>query len=255
MSNHKPDPMSSEDNEAWQPFQRVIEDKPHLALVRTDWTETGPDRSRGMCLIVTITYPPGEIGLPSPQTFVNVQQAEDVATAALERTCKADCLGTLMGDGNRHVYFYAASDAGASEAIAKLQVPEVRISLQTDRDPQWQRVVEDVWPTPEEMRWNGDKSVIDELAENGDDLTTPRPIEHLAVFPNKEAAMKFVQWLREAGFELMEDPSKNDGEWYVEFSQDAVPEIDEVYEQSSAATQAAEDLGGEYDGWQCSIVK
>lgn len=247
--------MQHDNDEAWQPFERVIDDKAFLALVRTDWTQQGPDRSRPTAIIVTITYTPRDNGLPSPEVFEHVKQAEDATTQAIERTCNATCVGTLMGDGKRSLYFYAASDAGANDAIAKVAAPGVKVALRSQRDPNWECVVDDVWPTPEEMRWNADKSVLDQLEESGDDMTSPRPIEHLAVFPSKEAAARFVQWLREEGFELLEGPSKHDGEWQVEFSQMASPDIDEIFDQTSAASHAAEELGGEYDGWQCRIVK
>ncbi len=247
--------MQHEHDEAWQPFERVIDDKPFLALARTDWTEQGPDRTLPMAIIVTLAFTPRDNGLPTPEVFECVKQADEAATQAIVRTCKAICVGTLMGDGRRSLYFYAASDAGANEAIAKVSAPGVKVSLRSQRDPTWECVVDDVWPTPEEMRWNADKSVIEQLEEAGDDMTSPRPIEHLAVFPSKEAAAKFVQWLREEGFELMEGPSKHDGEWQVEFSQTSTLDIDEIFDQTSAASHAAEELGGEYDGWQCRVVK
>ncbi|MFN5944045.1 MAG: DUF695 domain-containing protein [Phycisphaerae bacterium] len=247
--------MSTEHDEAWQPFERVIDDKPYLALARTDWTQDGPDRTKPIALIVTITFTARENGLPTPEVFEHVKQADEAATHAIERTCKAVCVGTLMGGGQRRLYFYAAADSGANEAIAKITAPGVKLSVDTHEDPAWERVVEDVWPTPEEMRWNADKSVIDQLEDAGDDMTSPRPIEHLAVFPSKDAAANFVQWLREEGFELMDGPAKHDGEWHVEFSQVSSLDLDEIFDQTSAASQAAEERGGEYDGWQCRVIK
>ncbi|HLP84852.1 MAG TPA: DUF695 domain-containing protein [Phycisphaerales bacterium] len=244
-----------EHDEAWQPFERVIDDRPFLALVRTDWTEHGPDRARPVAIIVTLGFAARDNGLPTPEVFECVRQADDAATAALESACKAICVGTLMGNGARSLYFYASSDANAQAAMSKVAAPGVKVAMRSQRDAAWQCVVDDVWPTPEEIRWNADKSVLDQLEEAGDDMSTPRPIEHLAILPSKEAAAKFVEWLREEGFELTDGPAKHEGAWHVEFSQTCAPDIDEIYDQTSAAAQMADELGGEYDGWQCGIVK
>jgi hypothetical protein len=40
----------------------------------------------------------------------------------------------------------------------------------------------------------------------------------------------------------------------VFFSKDSAADLEEITEQSFAAMLAAEDLDGEYDGWQSSIV-
>lgn len=247
--------MSTEHDEAWQPFERVIDDKPYLALARTDWTQDGPDRSKPVVVVVTLSFTVRDNGLPTPEVFAHVKQADDAVTQAIERTCKAVCVGTLMGGGQRRLYFYAPAETGAQAAVANVTAPGVTISVQTQKDPAWERVVEEVWPTPEEMRWNADKSVIDQLEEAGDDMTSARPIEHLAVFPSKDAAANFVQWLREEGFELMDGPSKHDGQWHVEFSQVSSLDLDEIFDQTSAASQSAEEHGGEYDGWQCRVIK
>ena len=127
--------------------------------------------------------------------------------------------------------------------------------MRSANDPNWKKFA-DALPTPEEIRWNEDLAVIEQLEEYGDDHSVPRPIEHMVYLPTEEARLEFMKWARENGYEMiMETGRREKRGWPAEFAMESAIDIDEIFGQTCAITVEAERLGGTYDGWQTRAVE
>jgi hypothetical protein len=177
----------------------------------------------------------------------------------MERRFGAVCIAMMSGQGRRRWFYYSKSESGLGEAItaAASKWPAYPLAVKVQRDPRWEQLEKQLLPTAAEFRWNADLSVIQALEEAGDDMKTPRPIEHYAYFPDSTTRRQFVDWLRENDFELDEllVPNDDHPKPGVKFSRISTPELDEVYDQTCLASQGAEECGGDYDGWESQVVK
>lgn len=254
---------SNTDGQSWDLYQRLIDDEVALANVDSGWTSQGPSAALPTCVVVMLHYPQdGEAGLPSPSTHKSMTQAADTLVAHLESELGARCVATVLGAGTYRAYFYAprigpGGDEPYRAAIAQTEgLATYAPQLRMEHDPQWKIVVEEAWPTATELRFNADMSVLMQLEEGGDDMTTPREIEHVAIFANSAAASGFSRWAGSHGYTLRGQPSRDaNGQWLVEFAKVAPPDLDVISEQTAEITNAVDAQGGEYDGWGCRIVR
>lgn len=99
--------------------------------------------------------------------------------------------------------------------------------------------------------------VIENLERLGDDGSTPRDIEHLTCFPNKESAESFLAWAVANGFML--DPQVSatevDGDVCLLLIHHGRVSIAELSPKTILMMQKSAEFGGEYDGWETEVVK
>jgi len=253
------------DNQNWEAFQRMIDDMPATALVESSWTEAGPDPDKPVCVIIRVPFESEEeLGLPdTDEEFEALDAMTEAFVKVLCGKHKADFVGKLLHNFAHSLYFYAPSNEGIEEAVASAigRFKGREADVTCIDDPEWERIGEDVWPTDIEIRWNADLSVLQSLEEGEDDMTTPREIEHLAVFASLESCEQFAQWAKGEGYTVASPESDDDGDgdggeaYTIEFSKLCAPNIEEIFEQTGAISDAAEELGGTYDGWQCAVIK
>ncbi len=252
--------------ESFRVYQRMVDEKPAIVLVNEAFFDERNREGLPACIVAWATVSDvQETGLPTPEALEQLHALDESIDTAAER-CGAVCPATMTRDGRRTWLIYAAKPDAVLTAIgaaAKGAGPmgagmgmgvAIGIGVRAERDPDWKKF-EEMLPTPEEARWNNDLMVIEQLEENGDVLTEPREIEHLAYFPTRGAMEAFIEWLGENGFDVMDADAGGEGRFAVEFSKVSAIEIDAIYEQTCGATVAAEELGGEYDGWQTRVIK
>lgn len=243
----------------WEWYQRLVDERPVLAQVNVGVLGGEPDAGRPFIVRADAAIRDADAeGLPGKAEFARLESLGERLMAAAARVGAPECLGVLTGRGRRSWYFGVATSPALQEALreaARWAGSEVEVSA--TRDPGWKVLEEELLPSPEEIRWNADMSVIAQLEEAGDDMASPRPIVHYAYFPSGDARREFVGWLEESGFavEGMIEPGEQNALPGVKFSHVGVPEIGEVFERTSGAAIEAEKCGGEYDGWETAVVR
>lgn len=176
---------------------------------------------------------------------------------AYAREHRGRYVGHYTCAGARYAFVYADIDeATANElvtAAARAAQREVRYYL--DHEPNFDAYFELLSPTDDDWRVINDLRVFDLLRENGDPLTEPRRIDHVAFFDDRDAAQDFADWLSERGYALEGvDADSEDGaeSFRVRFWQVELPTIWKL--DTVALRHACDERGGEYDGWECPVL-
>ncbi|MEC8579510.1 MAG: ribonuclease E inhibitor RraB [Pseudomonadota bacterium] len=96
------------------------------------------------------------------------------------------------------------------------------------------------------------RSVFLLLEEHGDNLEVPREIDHNFIFKNREDAEQLTKTLEEKGFKVSTSTRGFFKKSYDLLAQrvDAPRQLDPI---TFELKQLADELGGEYDGWGCSV--
>ncbi|MFO0633227.1 MAG: DUF695 domain-containing protein [Nannocystaceae bacterium] len=197
-------------------------------------------------------------GLRSREEFDALSALEDRLAEALGYTVDGWMVGRVVYRGNTDLFFYlpTADEDDEDEridSIIEAARGDYEISRSIDEDTGWGFYFDFLWPDRAAMQSMGNRRVLMQLSEAGDDPTRERVIDHFAFFEDAKTCKRIAAELREHGFDVDEPTERDDGSWALQFHRtDALANgrIDEV---------TAEILGiigeddGAYDGWGCPV--
>jgi hypothetical protein len=219
--------------------------------------QDAPVASHSVLGLVEITMlTPRPDGLSSDSEADALNELEDAIVNALVASGAINC-GRTTGRGVRTLAFYAASSPAFEKAArtATRAFPAYACEIETKSDPDWDYYLDFLFPSPEEWERMKNQKVLRALIENGDQLDRPREIDHWVFFDDQDAADAFASGLASEGFTLRGTPAplEDGGPISVQFwREDAPREIDGI---TQALSEQARALGGDYDGWECPIIR
>lgn len=247
----------------WVVFERDFDGSTGIILVNLSPGPEVPDPDRPLCISVGVAFKTaGPEGLPEAPELEDLAKVEDAIAEALQAGFDARLVGALALNGERRWCFYAKAAADAQSAAQKAvsalgpalmdYTPEVSVL----EDPYWSAFNKNFLPDEREHRAALDMSVINALAEAGDQLDRPRQIEHCAFLPSEAGRDSFCDWAKSNGFTIDErGEADDDGVFAVLFSHEGPALPESITEMTCLATEGAELFEGMYDGWQCRIVR
>jgi len=238
----------------WQFYECTVDDA-HRALITVDVSlhDAGPDAARPFVLRVVVPFvDPQEDGFHRAAERERIDQIE-AELGAIVAELGGLYVGRAIFAGARRHYFYLAGEEAARTAgeRARAAVTDRALEAAGFEDPEWSEYFGFLYPNDLAWQFIQDRLTIASLRDQGDDLETPRKIEHAAVFPTADARTGFIAKITELGFAI-EDTSDDLGgamPHEVEFS--AVRRPLEDLRLNEKLLLLATEAGGEYDGWGC----
>jgi hypothetical protein len=241
----------------WEFYECTVDDK-HRALITVDVSryDGAPDPARPFVLRVVVPFVnPQEDGFHPAEERERIDQIEQ-QLGGVVAGLGGVYVGRAIFDGARRHYYYLA-DHDAAKAAG-----EQCIAAVTDRaleaggfsDPEWSEYFGFLYPNDLAWQFIQDRNTIAALRDQGDDLETPRKIEHAAVFPSAAARDGFAAQLGELGFEIDDTSDDLAGPMSHEVEFSATRKPLEVLRLNEKLLLLASEAGGEYDGWGCEVV-
>lgn len=256
------------DDADWGQYMLDLDGQPGSCIIDLAWAERGPQEELGACALVRVPFnTPEESGLGEESEVMALREAEEPWVEQLRNELGAVLVATVRGGGQLDYWFYAPESNDELDqrlldsAAAAFDGHTVEGGSQSD--PEWTHYFEALMPDEQGLRQVGDLRVIMALAEAGDDGETPRDIEHAALFPDREAADKFVEKIKEDGFRVdgvdqTEAEPEDGGDpvtvWMVQFSNHSDVNPQTITPVTWGLETLAAECGGQYDGWQTSVI-
>ncbi len=221
-----------------------------------------PSHTRRLTLRVPMKHARPD-GLRSQEEFEALSAIEDRLAESLAYAVDAWMVGRVVFRGNTDLFFYLPDDDDSDDdervdAAIESTIEGIRgeyeISRQVDDDEQWAFYFDFLWPDRAAMQSMGNRRVMHQLSEAGDDPSRERVIDHFAFFEDAKTCARIADGLRGLGFDVDPPTERDDGSWSLQFHRtDALAEgrIDEV------TTEILGVIGeddGVYDGWGCEVV-
>ena len=97
--------------------------------------------------------------------------------------------------------------------------------------------------------------LIDALIAAGDDLVTPRQVQHFCNFKNKAPAAEFALKAKELGFDARVLPNTNPKIARVSATRRDSVEFEHLHKITLELLDLAARFDGRYDAWECELVK
>lgn len=198
---------------------------------------------------------PRDDGFSSQEEFEDLSALEDDITARIITNGDAVYVGRVTSDGFRDFFFYAGDGrqfTRAAEAAAAHH-PTYRCEVGGRSDPDWRVYFDFLSPSEDDRQCIANRGVREALEDHGDLLSLPRQIDHWAYFAARDGAAAFTVRIERDGFRHELPEATDEDDFVVRFSRDDRP--DELDEVTIMLARLAREQGGEYDGWECPVVR
>lgn len=238
----------------WDFYQLLVDSEPASIYLDLGLAADAPNKNQPhMAYVRVVMRQPRPDGLSSNEEFEDLIGIEDSLTEGFSSSKPVTYVGRNTSSGNRDFYFYT-TDAVLFEASAKTAMahhPQYQFEIGSRPDPDWETYFSFLYPSPDDLQHILNRRVTDQLASHGDNSSEPRVIEHFAYMPNADATGELRAFL--AGQEFSVDEPKFDGtSTMLSFKRSDRPDnIDNVV---IPIARRIRELGGEYDGWGCTVV-
>jgi hypothetical protein len=243
-----------EHEENWRSYP--IESEGTMGFTMTDlgWGDAPDDHPWCLRLAVELTDP-GPEGLGGSEEMEALSVGEDAFLEAVAETGVIHVARVRLG-GEVAWFLYAPTDElleklgnAAAEALQR------DVSVGSQHDPGW-GIYTSLLPSPAVERWMGDCEVIEVLEQHGDPLVVPREVIHYAYFEEREDAERFASEAEEDGFTVeLNEPTEELPQFGVVLTHASAVDLDTISEITQHLSEQADEMDGEYDGWECQLVK
>lgn len=206
------------------------------------------------------------IELKSPEEDGLASEAEDEALDELEEAIANAVyerggvyVGRITYEGQRHFYNYLDATAlEVEELLGGLKDQcgyELEFVLETD--PEKSRYWDDLYPPEEGLNLIMDTKLVHLHAEEGDQLEASRPVDFWVDLPGEEAASEFESWAKSEQFSVTRHPApdSDDEPFSLVITKEMAIELPSIFSVTSQILAKANELEGEYVGWECAMVK
>lgn len=241
--------------ENWDFYFIVIDGRPCSTMLDLGLAAEAPRSDRPW--LVSVRLPllrPRPDGLADDAEADELGRLEDSLVRVLRARLEAQFVGRMTWNGTRDLFFYAARHEGLDEAMLEALgvAPGRRALAQVRQDRPWQHYREVLFPGPLERRWIADRRLVDELAQAGDRLERPRPVDHFASFQREDAAQAFASACAALRFDVEVRANETQG-WTVRASREDPVELGHIHEVVTSLFVLAEEHRGVYDRWGCAL--
>lgn len=240
----------------WITYPLESEEGVTLVSVDVSLGDLAPDASRPACTLVRIPFrKPGDDGLGDSRERDAIGDIEDAFADRLERQIGSIHVASVRGGGMISMCMYSrARSESVIESAAREAFAGYSIECSSHPDPKWERYWE-LLPDADTMREVADMHLVHLLESKGDDLVTPRPVEHFIVFTGAKAADRFRAMATKHEFECRTGDAPKDGPITIVATREDPVDLESIHEVTSLLANLAQTEGGEYDGWETRVVE
>lgn len=211
-----------------------------------------------LCWVVVPLQAPLPNGLAAPGETPRLAALEEALVPELTRELQAAYVARATTHGRRELYFYArdAERLGACARTALTAFPEYAVDVGARPDETWSHFLGVLMPGPHELQLMHTREQLRELQRRGD-RGGERPIRHFAYFADWQSRQRFGQWARDQGFAcadlaVAEGPAPG-RPFGCRLERADLPDEAGLTALVTALSDKAQELGGEYDGWECDV--
>jgi len=249
-------------SDAWDFYFANVNDVVASLFVDLGIRDSVPDPARPWLLWAWVYFrQPRDDGLSSTEEAPTLNEIEDVLTNEVKDAAAAELVGRITTAGRREFYFYGPHQDHFEHAVARAleRFAPYGFDAGTNEDPDWSQYLNVLYPSPEELQRIKNRRVVEELEKHGDSLNKPRLVSHWAYFPSPQDRNRFIARAVGAGFQVTDQSDHSDEETAYPYgvTLNRVDRVDwaSINEATLVLFRLAQELNGDYDGWETSVEK
>ena len=167
--------------------------------------------------------------------------------------------GTVKSQGRLELHVFTKnpekSEELCKEALKKF--PDYQWNCSITEDVKWDIYFNFLYPDIYSYKAMMNRSVIENLMKQGDNLEKEREIDHWLYFYSEESLNLAAKKLEELGYKILSGKKMEDetDTYQINISRMDNVVFNHINEVVWELVEIAESLNGYYDGWGCTVVK
>lgn len=178
---------------------------------------------------------------------------------ALETSLDAQFAGRVVKEGWVELYYYAPSAKRFENISTEVMTRHGGFAYErgSSKDTKWEMYLHNLYPDPYGLLSIQNRHTVQSLQEAGDDLNTPREVEHYLFFQTKTSLQRAISHLASHGYEVKEYVNDEESDYaygvVLVKTESINPEM--VDEITTSLYESAMQEHGIYEGWSTVLAK
>ncbi len=200
-----------------------------------------------------------EDGLSSNKEFEELLKLEDTLIPELIQKHHVIYAGRLSHQHHRTFYLYCSASSEMPQTIASImqQFPQYNYQFDIEQDTHWSIYFDTIYPDEITLQYIQNEQVVQQLQQQGDDLTLARTVEHWIYFANTEDMQHFILAVQALNFEVVyqekiDEPT--DYPYELQIAREDNVDLDSVNVYTIELWQLAQQCHADYDGWETQVM-
>lgn len=247
--------------EEWEFYFSNVNDKLGSIFVDLGLHKVAPITDKPNVVWISIKMNnPREDGLSSQEESGLLGNIEDALVEKIVSKHNAIYVGRLTSADYRDLYFYFGDTTLYDKTISDVMVayPKYQFDYGSKEDKEWSGYFDFLYPSPQQFQSFQNRRVIEQLEKGGDKLTKEREVFHWIYFKSDSDRENFLEKIKNDNFSVVNKGSdKSWGEFAYRLQIKRIDKVDQnsVDEYVVYLWKLANELNGDYDGWETSIEK
>ncbi|MFC0345879.1 DUF695 domain-containing protein [Epilithonimonas hispanica] len=244
--------------EEWNFYLTSIEDKPASIYLNLALQQLAPIKEKSnLCWVSLKLKSPTENGLTTNEESEILFKIEDKILETINPK-NSLYIGRLTNNGYRDFYFYSKDSKvfkSETEKISK-QYSNYEISVFSKEDKNWDSYFE-LYPNEMDLQSISNRSVLENLEKNGDNLTKPREVFHWIYFKNENDLKNYIQIVTKENFEIVNNDLIKENKLPYSLQIKRIDKVgyDDIDDYTLYLWRLAKENNGDYDGWETSVER
>jgi len=237
----------------WEVYPTQLQGELILMYVDVDWHDSNETKELGTMNWFRVGFEPGpQSGMPQEADREFLETFGD--WLADEFDGRGHVVARLTGPGRREFFVYSG-DALATGIVdrARSKFPDIHLEGRSKPDPDWQLYREFLCPDAVQLVRMRAMQRTRTMESDGDMLSAPRPVDHMAGFLSVESRAEFKKFVFDLGYELVDERDSADDTLDRPFilRVKRTHALDPVGVEHNIVRLflKVRELGGEYGGW------
>lgn len=237
----------------WNVYLTHAADWPAAIAVDLQYEQAAPGAYSTLAILKLTLKETREDGLPQGEEIETIYATEDRLVKLLNA---GRFVGHKLSAGTAQFFFYTQNSSAAAEVYATIrrELPDALLELSVIEDAAWSVYRQSLLPKGDDIQGMWDNRVVQTLSSRGDNINTPRIIDHYAYFHTAQERDDFKAAVLGDGFQIGSETLnlQSDAQWSIRFNRmDAPSGITAV---TVKLTHLAEQHNGKYDGWESPAI-
>jgi uncharacterized protein (TIGR01619 family) len=253
--------LNNDPNAYWDTYVAEYENGPGSVTLNMDLIDQAPLSKFPFVLVTGVTFNNcGADGFPTEPEFDSLYGVSDTITDLLSCSIEMVYAGTFTHECQRLNYIYVTDTIGLRSLLTqkyktrfKNYIPYINIK----EDKKWEAYLEFLYPNETIMEYMKNEKVTLNLLNNGDNLKTPRQVDHFIYFANAKDRENFIKSIRPMGFKIENKETFQEMTlpFKLQISRSDKVDVSSITQVTLELSNMAKENNGKYDGWETFVVK